>query len=82
MNSKVQDARLARSRSPLWRAVQVVAGIALFLYALRLLDPQPVDRTHFVLLAAMLAAGAMSLTDAIVGLLATIIEKFQKGPKA
>jgi hypothetical protein len=82
MNSKVQDARPARTRSPLWRAVQLVAGIALFLYALRLLDPQPVDRPHFVLLAALLAAGAMSLTDAVVGLLATIIEKFQKGPKA
>ena len=74
--------RVGGARSPFWRAVQLIAGVALFLYALRLLGPLPVARAPFVLLAAMLAAGAMALSDAVVGLLAAIIEKFQKGPKA
>ncbi len=69
-------------RSPFWRVVQLIAGVALFLYALRLLGPLPIARVPFVLLAAMLAAGAMALSDAVVGLLAAIFEKFQKGPKA
>jgi hypothetical protein len=78
----VQDARIAGRRSPFWRVVQVLAGIALFLYAQRLLAPLPIPFWPFVLLAAMLAAGAMALTDALVGLVATILEKFQKGPRA
>jgi hypothetical protein len=82
MSPRVQEARVAGTRSPLWRVVQVIGGIALFLYALRLLAPLPMARAPFVLLAAMLAAGAMALTDAIVGVIATIFEKFQKGPKA
>ena len=70
------------ARGAFWRVVQLIAGVALFLYALRLLGPLPIARAPFVLLAAMLAAGAMALSDAVVGLLAVIIEKFQKGPKA
>jgi hypothetical protein len=69
-------------RSPGWRAVQVIAGIALFLYAMRLLAPLPLDMTPFVLLAALLAAGAMAIADSLVGLLAALFEKFLKGRKA
>ena len=79
MTSSVQ---VGSTRGPFWRVVQLIAGVALFLYALRLLGPLPIARAPFVLLAAMLAAGAMALSDAVVGLLAVIIEKFQKGPKA
>jgi hypothetical protein len=70
------------SRAPLWRAVQLVAGIALFLYALRLLAPMPLDLTPFVLLAALLAAGSMAIADSVVGLLAALFEKFLKGRRA
>jgi len=69
-------------RAPLWRALQVIAGIALFLYALRLLAPLPLDMTPFVLLAALLAAGAMAVTDSVVGLLAALFEKLLKGRRA
>ena len=82
MIARAQDAQVVGVRRPIWRAVQLVAGVALFLYGLRLLAPLPIERAPFVLLAAMLAAGAMALADAVIGLLATIVEKFQKGPKA
>jgi hypothetical protein len=72
----------ASTRAPAWRAVQVIAGIALFLYALRLLAPLPLDKAPFVLLAALLAAGAMAITDSLVGLLAALFEKLQKGRRA
>jgi hypothetical protein len=67
-------------RRPLfWRAVHVVAGIALFLYALRLLPPMPLQRGALVLIAALLAAGAMALTDSLVGMVASLFEKTHKG---
>jgi hypothetical protein len=69
-------------RAPLWRAVQIVAGIALFLYALRLIAPLPLDTTPFALLAALLAAGAMAVTDSVVGLLAALFDKLLKGRRA
>ena len=69
-------------RAPLWRAVQLVAGVALFLYALRQIVPLPLGTTPFVLLAALLAAGAMAVTDSLVGLLAALFEKFLKGRRA
>ncbi len=69
----------AAVRSPFWRVVQVIAGVALFLYALRLLAPMPLDRFGFVLVAALLAAGAMAVTDSLVGVLAGVFEKLQKG---
>ena len=65
-------------RSPFWRAVTLVAGIALFLYALRLVAPMPNDRAGFILLVAVLAAGSMALTDSIVGVIVAIFEKTQK----
>ncbi len=65
-------------RSPFWRVVQLVGGVALFLYALRLLAPMPGDRVGFILLVALLAAGSMALTDSIVGVLVAIFEKTQK----
>jgi hypothetical protein len=70
------------SRPPLWRAVQVVAGVALFLYALRLLAPMPLDTLPFVLLAALVAAGSMGIADSVVGLLAALFDKLLKGRRA
>ena len=67
-------------RRPLfWRVVHVIAGVALFLYALRLLPPMPLQRGALVLIAALLAAGAMALTDSVVGMVASLFEKMQKG---
>jgi hypothetical protein len=71
----------APPRSAFWRVLQVIAGVALFLYALRLLAPMPFDRVGFVLIAALLAAGAMALTDSLVGLIAAVFENMQKGGK-
>ena len=68
----------APPRSPFWRVLQLVAGVALFLYALRLLSPMPGDRAGFVLLVALLAAGSMALTDSIVGVLAAVFDKIQE----
>ena len=79
MPPHAQEARIAGSRGPFWRVVQLIAGIALFLYGLRVIAPLPIDRAPFVLLAAMLAAGAMGLSDAVVGLMATVFEKLLKG---
>jgi hypothetical protein len=62
-------------RSPFWRVVQLVGGVALFLYALRLLSPMPGDRAGFILLVALLAAGSMALTDSIVGVIIAILDK-------
>ena len=69
------------ARSPFWRVVQLIAGAALFLYALRLLPPMPLERVGFVVIAALLAAGAMALSDSVVGLIATVFENLQKGGK-
>jgi hypothetical protein len=65
-------------RSPFWRVLQLVGGVALFLYALRLLSPMPGDRSGFILLVAILAAGSMALSDSIVGLLVAVLDKMQK----
>ena len=65
----------------MWRAVKLVAGVALFLYGMRLLAPLPIPRMPFILLAAMLAAGAMAITDSICGIVAAILEKISKGPR-
>jgi len=75
MMTLVPESPAAAPRSPFWRVLQVIAGVALFLYALRLLSPMPFDRAGFVLIAALLAAGSMALTDAIVGLMASVFEK-------
>ena len=56
----------------------LVAGVALFLYALRLLSPMPDDRAGFILLVALLAAGAMALADSVVGLVVAAIDKIQR----
>ena len=67
-------------RRPLfWRVVHVIAGVALFLYALRVLPPMPLQRGALVLIAALLAAGSMALTDSLVGVVAGFFEKTQKG---
>ena len=66
-------------RSPFWRVLQLIAGASLFLYALRLLPPMPLERVGFVVIAALLAAGSMALSDSVVGLLATAFENLQKG---
>ncbi len=67
-------------RRPLfWRVVHVIAGVALFLYALRVLPPMPLQRGGLVLIAALLAAGSMALTDSVVGMVANLFDKTQKG---
>ena len=71
-----------RARSPFWRVLQLIAGVALFLYALRLIAPMPIERLPFVLLAALLAAGSMALTDSAVSLLATVYENLQNGRRS
>ena len=65
-------------RSLFWRVVQAVGGVALFLYALRLLSPMPGDCAGFILLVALLAAGSMGLSDSLVGLAAAVFDKMQK----
>ena len=69
------------TRSPFWRVLRLIVGAALFLYALRLLPPMPLERIGFAVIAALLAAGAMALSDSIVGLVATAFENLQKGGK-
>jgi peptidoglycan/LPS O-acetylase OafA/YrhL len=67
------------ARSPFWRVLQLIAGALLFLYALRLLPPMPQERVGFAVIAALLAAGAMALSDSVVGLVATVFENLHKG---
>jgi hypothetical protein len=81
MMTLVPDSSPAAARSPFWRVVQLIAGVALFLYALRLLAPMPFDRFGFVLIAALLAAGSMAVADSVVGLIASVFESLQKGGK-
>ena len=69
-------------RRPLfWRVVHIVAGIALFLYALRVLPPMPLQRTGLVLIAALLAVGSMALTDSVVGMLASLFQRSREDDK-
>jgi len=81
MMTLVPDSPPAAVRSPFWRVVKLIAGVALFLYALRLLAPMPFDRFGFVLIAALLAAGSMAVADSVVGLIASVFESLQKGGK-
>jgi hypothetical protein len=69
-------------RGAFWRVVRLVAAAALFLYALRQLGPLPIGRLPLALIAGLLLAGAMSVTDSVVGLLAAAIEKFHKDRQA
>ena len=66
-------------RNPFWRVLQLIAGAALFLYALRLLPPMPYERVGFIVIAALLAAGSMALSDSVVGLIASVFENLHKG---
>ena len=66
-------------RSLFWRVLHLVAGFALFAYALRVLPPMPLQRGALVLIAALLGAGAMAITDSVVGLIAAWFDKTQKG---
>ena len=69
------------ARSLFWRVAHVVAGIAVFLYALRMLPPMPLQRSGLVLIAALLAAGSMALTDSVIGLIASVFDTLQKGDR-
>jgi hypothetical protein len=62
--------------------VRLVAAVALFLYALRQLAPLPIARLPLALIAGLLLAGAMSVTDALVGLLAAAIGALRKDRQA
>ena len=68
-------------RSPFWRVLQLIVGAALFLYALRLLPPMPLERVGFVVIVAVLAAGSMALSDSVIGLVASMFENLQRGGK-
>jgi hypothetical protein len=72
------DERPPPGRGAFWRVVRLVAAVALFLYALRQLGPQPIGRLPLALIAGLLLAGAMAVTDSVVGLLAAAIETLQK----
>ena len=72
----------ARRRPLFWRVVHVIAGVALFLYALRMLPPMPMQRGALVLITALLAVGAMALTDSLVGVVANLFEKMQNGGRS
>ena len=80
MMAIVDDA--PQARSPFWRVVQLIAGVALFLFALRMLPPMPLERAGFVLIAALLAAGAMAVSDSAVSIIATVFENLQKGRRS
>ena len=77
-----RDDGAPRGRGPFWRVLQLVAGLALFLYALRVLPPMPFERAGFVLVAALLAAGAMAVADSVIGLLAALFEKLSRGDRS
>jgi len=66
-------------RSLFWRVLHVVAGFALFACALRMLPPMPLQRGALVLIAALLGAGAMAITDSVIGVIAAWFDKKQEG---
>ena len=66
-------------RSLFWRVLHLVAGFALFAYALRMLPPMPLQRGALVVIAALLGAGAMAITDSVIGVIAAWFDKTQKG---
>ncbi len=66
-------------RSLFWRVLHLVAGFALFAYALRVLPPMPLQRGALVLIAALLGAGAMAITDSVIGVIAAWFDKKQEG---
>ena len=68
-------------RSLFWRVLHVVAGVSMFLYALRVLPPMPLQRGELVLIAALLAAGSMALTDSVIGVAAAWFDRTQKDEK-
>jgi len=66
-------------RGLFWRVLHLVAGFALFACALRMLPPMPAQPVALALIAALLGAGAMGITDSLVGLVAAWFDKTQKG---
>ncbi len=66
-------------RSLFWRVLHLVAGFALFAFALRVLPPMPLQRGALVLIAALLGAGAMAITDSVIGVIAAWFDKKQEG---
>ena len=71
----------ARSANAWRRVVQAIGGLVLFFYALGFLMPLPLALAPFALLAALTAAGAMAISEAVVGILALVIEKLHKGSR-
>ena len=64
-----------------WRLLQVALGAVLFLWALGWLSAAQLPRMPYAILAALLAAGAMWVTEALVTLLVAMLEKNVKGPR-
>ena len=81
MMTLVPDPSTPPVRSPFWRVLRLIVGAALYLYALRLLPPMPLERVGFIVIAALLAAGSMAVSDSVIGLIATAFENLQKGGK-
>ena len=68
-------------RAPIWRVVQVVAGLGLFVFTLMIIEPLPLARERFVIVAAVLMAGWMAIADSLTGLIAALVDKILKGPR-
>jgi len=64
-----------------WRVVQVVLGAVLFLWALGWLDMLRAQRLPYAVLAALLAAGAMWVTEGVVTGVVAMLDKNLKGPR-
>ena len=69
-------------RAWVWRVVQLLTGLGLFVFALMTIEPLPLPRGRFVIVAAVLMAGSMAITDSLAGALAALVDKFQKGRRA
>jgi hypothetical protein len=67
---------------PAWRVLQVALGALLFLWALGWLDVLRSQRVPYVILAALVAAGAMWVTESVVTVFAAMLDKNAKGPRA
>jgi hypothetical protein len=62
--------------------LQVALGALLFLWALGWLDVLRSQRVPYVILAALVAAGAMWVTESVVTVFAAMLDKNAKGPRA
>ncbi len=71
--------------APAWRLLQVALGAVLFAWAFGWLDALRLQRLPYLVLMALLAAGAMAVTDSLVSLAAAVFARnrhdLPKGPR-